>query len=294
MGHNEKMGQKISSGAAVSTVLALTIALSLPQHAQTATAAPSSGPPGSGSISKLAKAEENALTEAAHTGEPVEVLPQRTETSQVFANPSGTFTRDSYAMPQWTRQGHKLVDIDTGLVFESGGRIKTKATEIGVSFSGGGNDALVTVVRDGRSLSLKWPTELPKPTVSEDTATYPEVLPGVDLKLKADNSGFSHLLVVKSAEAAANPQLRSIGLGLATDGLDVATDGDGNLAAVNPADQRVFVAPAPRMWDSSTTAPPAAVRADIPPDGGRHRAASSSPATGPANRSYPSRSPTVG
>ncbi|MFE3941298.1 FG-GAP repeat domain-containing protein [Streptomyces sp. NPDC059118] len=262
------MGKKISSGAAVSTVLALTIALSLPQHVQTATAAPSSGPPGSGPISELAKAEENALTEAAHTGEPVEVLPRRTETSQVFANPSGTFTRDSYAMPQWTRQGHKLVDIDASLVFEPDGRIKTKATEVGVSFSGGGNDSLVTVVRDGRSLSLKWPTELPKPTVSDDTATYPEVLPGVDLKLKADNSGFSHLLVVKSAEAAANPQLRSIGLGLATDGLDVATDGDGNLAAVNPADQRVFVAPAPRMWDSSTTTPPAAARADIPSDGG--------------------------
>ncbi|MFJ2638941.1 MULTISPECIES: hypothetical protein [unclassified Streptomyces] len=287
------MGQKISSGAAVSTVLALTIALSLPQHAQTATAAPSSGPPGSGSISKLAKAEENALTEAAHTGEPVEVLPQRTETSQVFANPSGTFTRDSYAMPQWTRQGHKLVDIDTGLVFESGGRIKTKATEIGVSFSGGGNDALVTVVRDGRSLSLKWPTELPKPTVSEDTATYPEVLPGVDLKLKADNSGFSHLLVVKSAEAAANPQLRSIGLGLATDGLDVAM-----VTATWPPS----IPPTRECSSLPHHACGTAVRPLLRPPfaqtyrqtGGRHRAASSSPATGPANRSYPSRSPTVG
>lgn len=197
-------------------------------------------------------------------------------------------------MPQWTRQGHKLVDIDTGLAFETGGRIRTKATTVGVSFSGGGNGPLVTVVRDGRSLSLNWPTELPKPTVSEDTATYPEVLPGVDLKLKADNSGFSQLLVVKSAEAAANPELKSIGLRIAADGLDVTTDGDGNLTAVNPADQKVFVAPAPRMWDSSTATPPATVRADTPPDGGRHRAASSSPVTVPANRSYPSKSPAAG
>ncbi|SFY29187.1 hypothetical protein SAMN02787144_1016135 [Streptomyces atratus] len=84
----------------------------------------------------------------------------------------------------------------------------------------------------------------------------------------ANNSGFSRLLVVKSAEAAANPELRSIGLAFSTDGLSVTTDGDGNLAAIDPAGQKVFIAPAPRMWDSSTTATPTTARSATPSDGG--------------------------
>ncbi|MFF9569881.1 FG-GAP repeat domain-containing protein [Streptomyces sp. NPDC014685] len=264
----EKYGQINMKGAVASLVLALAIALSLPQPMEAIAAAPDEGPSASDRALKSVDAEAKALAQAVDTGEPVEVLPQRTEISQVFANPSGTFTQDSYATPQWTRKNHKLVDINTDLASEANGRIAAKATEIGVSFSGGGSGPLVTVARDGRSLSFGWLKELPKPAISEDTATYPEVLPGVDLKLKANNSGFSQLLVVKSAEAAANPELRSIGLSFSADGLNVTTDGDGNLAATDPAGQKVFVAPAPRMWDSSTATTPAAARSVTPSDGG--------------------------
>ncbi|MBP0460473.1 VCBS repeat-containing protein [Streptomyces bomunensis] len=170
----------------------------------------------------------------------------------MFANPSGTFTQDVYATPQWTQQDHTLVPIDPTLTKGSDGRIATKATTVAVSFSDGGSTPMATVVRDGRSMSFSWPTALPTPQVADNTVTYPNVLPDVDLKLQANNGGFSQLLVVKSATAAANPDLRRISLGLATDGLTASTDSSGNLSAVNPAGQQVFVAPAPRMWDSST------------------------------------------
>lgn len=197
--------------------------------------------------------ESKALAEAADSGEQVELLSQRTETSQVFANPSGTFTEERYATAQWTRQGNKLVDIDTTLQVMESGKIRPKATSVGLEFSGGGEGPLAVITRDGRSISLSWPTALPAPTISGNIANYPEVLPGVDLKLRAGPSGFAQLLVVKSAQAAANPELKAISYKMSGDGVAVQADDHGNLSAVNPGGQEMFTAPTPRMWDSSSS-----------------------------------------
>ncbi|MEU9858923.1 VCBS repeat-containing protein [Streptomyces sp. NPDC047974] len=198
--------------------------------------------------------EEEAGRQARETGERVEVLALRTETSQVFADPSGTFTQEQYVLPRWTRKDHKLVPIDTNLSPGPDGRLAPGATTTGVSFSGGGSGPAVTIEQDGRSIALNWPTPLPAPETVGDTATYREVLPDVDLQLRAGNKGFGQLLVVKTPEAAANPALKTIRMAMVTNGLDVAADTDGNLTAVNPAGQEVFTAPTPRMWDSSTAA----------------------------------------
>lgn len=74
-----------------------------------------------GSLSASPKTDSNhrdterALVQAAESGERTEVLSQRSETTQVFANPDGTLTQDTYALPQWVRQGKKLAEIDTTL-----------------------------------------------------------------------------------------------------------------------------------------------------------------------------------
>nr|WP_248503571.1 FG-GAP-like repeat-containing protein [Streptomyces sp. D2-8] len=182
----------------------------------------------------------------------MEVLSLRTEASQVFANPSGTFTEERYATAQWARKGNRLVDIDTALSLGADGKITPEATTVGLEFSGGGEGPLATITRDGRSISLSWPADLPKPQIAGDTVTYPGVLPDVDLKLRATASGFAQLLVVKSAQAAANPDLKTIGYQMSSDGVDVTTDENGNLSAVNPGGQELFTAPTPRMWDSSS------------------------------------------
>ncbi|MFF3979177.1 VCBS repeat-containing protein [Streptomyces sp. NPDC001828] len=194
----------------------------------------------------------NAVAKAARSGHRVELLSRRTETTQVFANPSGTFTEERYATAQRVRQGNKLVDIDPTLRAGADGRLTPKATAVGLEFSGGGTGPLATITRDGRSMSLSWPASLPKPQVDGDSAVYPEVLPGVDLKLRAGAAGFGELLVVKSPAAAANPALKSLQFKLGTDGVSVSADANGNLKAVNPAGQEVFTAPVPLMWDSST------------------------------------------
>ncbi|MFE0346844.1 FG-GAP-like repeat-containing protein [Streptomyces griseoluteus] len=84
-------------------------------------------------------------------------------------------------------------------------------------------------------------------------ATYAEVLPGVDLQLKAEVEGFSQLLVVKTAEAARNSELATLNFAVDTVGLTVSKDAEtGSVTATNPAGQTVFTSPSPLMWDSTS------------------------------------------
>ncbi|WP_405490192.1 hypothetical protein [Streptomyces sp. NBC_00096] len=139
-------------------------------------------------------------------------------------------------------------------MFAADGKVVSKAATVSVSFSGGGTGPLLTGVKDGRTLSLSWPKALPKPTLAANVATYADVLPDVDLQVKAEAEGFSQLLVVKTAAAAANPELAALKFKVDTVGLNVSTDaGTGAIAAVDPAGQTVFTSPSPSMWDSTTT-----------------------------------------
>lgn len=107
--------------------------------------------------------------------------------------------------------------------------------------------------RGGRSLSVDWPEELPEPTLDGSTATYADVFPDVDLKVIATVTGFRHVLVVGTPEAAQNPALETLDFGLQADGLSVRENAGGGLAAVEPNGSELFRAPAAHMWDSSGT-----------------------------------------
>ncbi len=252
----------LSLGIAAGLLPALTSALGMPLRVDAA--AETLSPSGTGRQGTNAE-ESAALAKARQSGARVEVMGKRTETSQVFANPNGTFTQDSYVVPQWVRQGGKLVRIDTTLHKNSDGSLSPKAAQIGVRFSGGGAGPLVTVVRDGRSMSWTWPKPLPAPVVAGDTVTYPGVLKDVDLKLQANSGGFGQLLVVKNARAAADPALKEITFGVKTSGLTVGADEHGNMSAKNPAGQTVFASPTPLMWDSTVAAPPPGAQRTGPP-----------------------------
>ena len=62
----------------------------------------------------------------------------------------------------------------------------------------------------GGSARVWWPRPLPRPVVSGSVALYRNVLPGVDLRLEATDEGYSDVLIVRDAAAAANPALRSL------------------------------------------------------------------------------------
>ncbi|MEU6994654.1 LamG-like jellyroll fold domain-containing protein [Streptomyces sp. NPDC046465] len=201
------------------------------------------------------------MAKAKRTGEPVEVLSQRGESSDVYATPDGNLEAREYLRPVRARQGGRWEPIDTDLVKSADGALTPKVTTIGLTFSGGGDAPLVRMTKAGRELALSWPGKLPEPQVEGATATYGDVLPGVDLRMGAQEDGFTQLLVVKSAKAAESPELAQFRLKLATSGVAVEETARGGLQALDEgAKGVVFEAAKPMMWDSSpgSSAAPAA------------------------------------
>ncbi|MFG3370526.1 LamG-like jellyroll fold domain-containing protein [Streptomyces sp. NPDC048156] len=196
---------------------------------------------------------DTALSQARRSGKPVEVTSLRGESGDVFATADGNLEAREYLRPVRVRSTSGWKDIDTDLARTEDGGIAPKAASVGLEFSGGGQAPLVKMAKAGRALSLSWPNPLPVPEVSGDTATYHDVLPDVDLRMGAQEDGFTQLLVVKSAEAAAGEELAELRLKLDTDGMQVKETSKGGLQAIdNGAGGAVFEAPEPVMWDSSS------------------------------------------
>ncbi|MQY15518.1 hypothetical protein SRB5_57000 [Streptomyces sp. RB5] len=270
MGTSRRPRPRISRGKTVLGAVIAILASGLAMPAQNATATPAADVKPASAKAKTAPTEDAAMRAAIQSDAPVEVTSLRSETSDTVANPDGTFTERQYVQPVRTYKNGRWAALDTTLVETAGGGFAPRASTTAMEFSGGGDQVLATMRKSGRTMSVGWPSELPTPTVEGDTATYP-VMPDVDLVVKADVDGFSHLLVVKSAEAAADPDLAALELPVSTDGLRLeATESGGMVAEDEGAGGPVFEAPAPKMWDSSGTAPeePSARTASDGADGG--------------------------
>ncbi|MEU1214963.1 LamG-like jellyroll fold domain-containing protein [Streptomyces sp. NPDC005790] len=240
----------------MSLVCALAAGLSGGSGAPTASARPVGGTQSSAQQQAPAGAlegtsETDALNEAKRTGERVEVMSLRGESSEIFATPEGLLEAREHLRPVWARKDGTWKAVDTSLV-ASGGTVAPRASTTELSFSGGGEGPLVRLARAGRALELSWPGAVPAPNLADDTATYADILPGVDLRLTATPDGFTQLLVVKSVEAANSPRLAELRLRLATSGMTVRETPEGGIEAVDRgAGGVVFEAPTPVMWDSS-------------------------------------------
>ncbi|MFI2429103.1 LamG-like jellyroll fold domain-containing protein [Streptomyces sp. NPDC018955] len=241
--------------------MALTLALALAAGplsvagAGPAAAHPPGAPPRAAAETDDGQAvsEDAALAQAARTGKKVEVISARAESRDVFATPEGHLEAREYLRPVRTRSDGEWVSIDTTLIATGDGTVEPKATSAGLAFSDGGDGPLVRLGRAGRSLEFTWPGDVPEPTLDGATATYAEILPDVDLRLGAQEDGFTQLLVVKTAEAAASEELAELRLKLSASGLEVRETDEGGLEAVDKgAAGAVFEAPKPMMWDSST------------------------------------------
>ncbi|MGW4467699.1 LamG-like jellyroll fold domain-containing protein [Micromonospora sp. NPDC004704] len=193
----------------------------------------------------------DASAEAARAGQPVEVTQRRTEDSRLLANPSGSFSTESFAHPIHVQRAGDWVDIDATLRMNADGSISPTATPGSLTISGGGSGPLLTVGKDDKNLSLTWPTPLPAPSLQGNTATYPNVLPEVDLQVTAEPmGGYREQLVVKSPTAADNPALHAITFGVRTDGLTLSTRTDGGINALDSTGAAVFATDPPLMWDT--------------------------------------------
>ncbi|MGW1540884.1 LamG-like jellyroll fold domain-containing protein [Streptomyces sp. NPDC002309] len=226
-----------------------------------------------------ASGEEAAFALAAETGEPVEIIQQRTEDELVYANPDGSLTSETSVQPQRVeRPDGSWVKADPTLERRPDGTIGPKAAVVDLAFAAAGSSDFVTLGEDGRSFTLEWPTPLPEPVLNGDTAEYREVLSGVDLLASASVTGYSYVLEVKTPEAARNPELAELRLPVRSEGLDLETGSTGGLQALDASGERVFGGQAPRMWDSSDAA--GEVPADAVPASGEDTPAQEAPDAG--------------
>ncbi|MGI5473316.1 hypothetical protein [Streptomyces sp. CA-132043] len=214
------------------------------------------GPPSAAHAAPaLPTAQRSASQQAAASGEPVEILSERTPYTQTVANPDGTFTLIQSTTPQRVQAADgSWQDIDTTLVRRADGTVAPKAAVVDLAFSGGGAGAgMLRLGKDERSMAFGWPGTLPTPTLDGATATYPDVLKDVDLQLTATAEGYREVLVVKTPEAAASPELERITLAASGDGLSVVPGAGGGVRAVDADGNAVFTGPAGQMWDSAGT-----------------------------------------
>lgn len=125
----------------------------------------------------------SASLTALSSGRSVEDLSQRTESTQTFANPDGTWTLESFPRAKFAKTGQgELVDINTDLR-AGDGEVSPVASPADLSLSLGeapgpdGAADLVTIEADGPkgkkpSLTVGWEGALPEPALDASTAVY--------------------------------------------------------------------------------------------------------------------------
>ncbi|MBT2452777.1 DNRLRE domain-containing protein [Streptomyces sp. ISL-43] len=210
---------------------------------------------------------------AAERGEDVEVSAERSANTTTWAQSDGLFKKQISSSAVRAKVGDEWKPIDTDLQHVDGG-FAAKAVNGAVVFSAGTDGGraargavrsaltvdepgqawteLVRLSVDGHEMSVSWPGVLPAPVIDGPRALYENVRPGIDLLMTAQDGGYSHLLVVKDKQAAADPLLAEIEYRLASPDLQFQLDGEsGSLSAKDAKGEEVAGSPSPLMWDSS-------------------------------------------
>ncbi|MFE2099902.1 DNRLRE domain-containing protein [Streptomyces sp. NPDC059468] len=223
--------------------------------------------------------EGAALTQAAHTGKNVEVTAARTSHSTTWARPDGLMQKRLYSSPVRAKVGGEWRKIDPGLHRTKAGW-EPKATNTRIVFSAGSHgdgeqhadrsttrrislltDAaadtgtpLVTLHVGDHDIQLTWPGAVPSPVIDGNRALYPDIFPGGDLVLTADDDGFAQLVVLKNRQAASDPHAQQLAYGLRSADLTFRLDPLSDIvSAEDESRNEVAMSPTPLMWDSSGT-----------------------------------------
>lgn len=154
---------------ALSTVVVTAALVGMPAVAQPASAQPSQA--------------------AQRQAGPVEVGELTTEDRIVHQQPDGSMLATLNVEPVRVKQDGRWNPVDTTLMRLPDGSFGARAIPSDLALSPGGAGPLVRLGKGSKSVALSWPGKLPAPVIAGDTATYPEVLPGVDLLMRAEAKG---------------------------------------------------------------------------------------------------------
>ncbi|MBM0256347.1 LamG-like jellyroll fold domain-containing protein [Micromonospora sp. 4G55] len=227
--------------------------LSTTVYADNADRSPATAPVAAVEENPVRETEAEALLAAESLGQPVEVLAFRTEYRDVFAQPDGNLIANEHNQPVRVVQGDAWVPTDATLAQNVDGTITPRAALIDMRISTGGTNPLLVVRKDDQVMTLTWPYTLPAPVLNGDQAVYPEVFKDVDLVVNMTVEGFSHVIVLKTPEAASTPELQGLKLGVTGENLTIQETAEGGVVALDPATGNpVLEADQPTMWDNGT------------------------------------------
>ncbi|WP_046779774.1 DNRLRE domain-containing protein [Streptomyces yangpuensis] len=214
---------------------------------------------------------------AQETGKEVEATAERSANTTTFARPDGTFRKQIFSSAVRAKVDGEWKPIDTTLQRVKDG-YAAKAVNGRVVFSAGSQQAnngerasravtrvslrqdipaevwtdLVRLNTDGHDLVVSWPGPLPQPVIDGPRALYENVRPGIDLLMTAQDGGYSHLLVVKDKQAAADPLLGQLKYRLASPDLTFHLDTQSSAVSARDGEgEEIAGSPTPMLWDSS-------------------------------------------
>ncbi|MCI0157203.1 LamG domain-containing protein [Leifsonia shinshuensis] len=200
--------------------------------------------------SENAAGEREAREIAAAYGHDVIVDSQTSATWLVKARPDGYLEAVGSQAPEQAEVNGRWRPVDTSLV-KRDGRYEAAVAAVPVRIGAGGSNEIVSIrTESGEWVTETWPHgELPAPVVRHDSATFREVLPGVDLRVAATKSGMREVLVIKDEHAAKDDRLAS--LRLAVHGAQLVEDPESDTLEARPQEGAPLVASIPVWWDSS-------------------------------------------
>ena len=199
---------------------------------------------------------QDAQAFAQQTGEPVEVIEERTESSRTFALPDGQWLRELDALPSrvlvtgdGSRDEH-WADVSTDLVWNDDGSVSPRVY-VGEAWLSGGGKGPVATFKDadtGAVVTFEWDGVLPVPELDGARATYPNVFPGVDLVVDVLISGFEQYFVFHDEESLA--YLEGLHLDLDFGDIEAVTTEDGGFRLVRQDGTEVGFSPTAFAWDA--------------------------------------------
>ena len=205
----------------------------------------------------------SARVAARLAGHRVEAVSERTETSTTWVNPNGSLTSEVGAGPVRFKRAGVWTDIDVSLVKAADGSVAPKAHPNNLRLAGGGGlrasslkaagagvvRPLVSMGSGSTLVSLGWKGGLPEPVLKDDTATYRNVVPGVDLVIEATRSGFEQYLVLTRRPDGDTAEFT---LPLSVKGLKVKAAANGSVKFLDTKGTARASMPAPDMWDATS------------------------------------------
>lgn len=204
--------------------------------------------------------EVSARVQARATGQRVEVLGLRSESSSTWVNPDGSLTSEIATAPVRFRDraSGSWRDVDLSLV-KAGKLVVPAGSSSGVSFSAGGvagSDLVGVDHGPGRSVSWVWDRgPLPAPVLDGQSATYRDAAgAGVDVRVSSRPRGFEQDFVIRDAAALAQVPAGGWQVPVRTKGLTAVTRADGSTDFVDAKGKVVSRIPGAMAWDSNVDA----------------------------------------